>query len=58
MDPDQRALFDEAMAADLAAVETQLEALQSPGALGYRPPTAALAATRFCRSVAFCRTVV
>ena len=30
MDPDQRALFDETMAADLAAVETQLEALQAP----------------------------
>ena len=30
MDPDQRALFDETMAADLAAVETQLQALQAP----------------------------
>ncbi len=30
MDPDQRALFDEAMAADLAAVETQLESLRAP----------------------------
>ncbi|WP_297919794.1 IS66 family transposase [Metallibacterium sp.] len=30
MDPDQRALFDETMAADLAAVETQLQALRAP----------------------------
>lgn len=29
MDPDQRALFDEAMDADIAAVEAELEALQS-----------------------------
>lgn len=29
MDPEQRALFDEAMAADIAAVETALEALQT-----------------------------
>jgi transposase len=28
MDPEQRALFDETMAADIAAVETELEALQ------------------------------
>lgn len=32
MDPEQRALFDETMAADIAAVETELEALQSPEA--------------------------
>lgn len=32
MDPDQRALFEESMAADIAAVQTQLEALQSPEA--------------------------
>ena len=31
MDPQQRALFDEAMAADIAAVETELEGLQSEG---------------------------
>ena len=30
MDPEQRALFDETMAADIAAVQTELEALQSP----------------------------
>lgn len=30
MDPAQRALFDESMAADIAAVEAQLEALQAP----------------------------
>jgi len=30
MDPDQRALFDETMAADIAAVEAELDALQSP----------------------------
>jgi transposase len=30
MDPAQRALFEEAMAADIAAVEAELEALQSP----------------------------
>lgn len=29
MDPEQRALFDEAVAADIAAVETELEGLQS-----------------------------
>lgn len=29
MDPDQRSLFDEAMAADIAAVESELEALRS-----------------------------
>ena len=29
MDPDQRSLFDEAIAADLAAVEAQLEALKA-----------------------------
>ena len=38
MDPDQRALFEEAMAADLAAVEVQLQALQSPTAPRPRPP--------------------
>lgn len=32
MDPAQRALFDETMAADIAAVEAELEALQSPPA--------------------------
>lgn len=31
MDPDQRALFDEAMDADIAAVEAELEALQASG---------------------------
>lgn len=30
MNPEQRNLFDEAIAADIAAVETELEALQSP----------------------------
>ncbi|MBA3931303.1 MAG: hypothetical protein C0521_17125, partial [Xanthomonas sp.] len=35
MDPAQRALFEESMAADIAAVEAQLEALQSP-----EPPSA------------------
>jgi hypothetical protein len=30
MDPERQALFDETMAADIAAVETELEALQSP----------------------------
>jgi transposase len=30
MDPQQRSLFDEAMAADIAAVEDELEALRSP----------------------------
>ncbi len=30
MDPAQRALFEESMAADIAAVEAQLEALQAP----------------------------
>ena len=32
MDPAQRALFEETMAADIAAVEAELEALQSPAA--------------------------
>lgn len=32
MDPAQRALFDESMAADIAAVEAELEALQAPPA--------------------------
>jgi transposase len=32
MDPDQRVLFDDALSADIAAVEAQLEALQSPEA--------------------------
>lgn len=32
MDPEQRALFDESIAADLAAVEAKLEALKSPPA--------------------------
>ena len=44
MDPDQRALFDEAMAADLAAVEVQLEALQSPTAPRTPPKRAPLPA--------------
>ncbi len=35
MDPAQRALFDESMAADIAAVEAQLQALQAP-----EPPSA------------------
>ncbi len=30
MDPEQRALFEESMAADIAAVEAELEALQTP----------------------------
>jgi len=30
MDPEQRALFEETMAADIAAVETELESLQAP----------------------------
>lgn len=30
MNPEQRALFDEALTADIAAVETQIEALQPP----------------------------
>jgi transposase len=33
MDPAQRALFEESMAADIAAVEAELEALQSPPAM-------------------------
>lgn len=32
MNPEQRALFDDAIAADIAAVETELEALQAPAA--------------------------
>ncbi|EQD55124.1 transposase IS66, partial [mine drainage metagenome] len=39
MDPDQRALFDETMAADLAAVETQLQALQAPASAATPAPT-------------------
>jgi transposase len=38
MDPDQRALFDETMAADLAAVETQLQALQAPASAATPAP--------------------
>ncbi|MDB5971720.1 MAG: transposase, partial [Hydrocarboniphaga sp.] len=30
MNPEQRALFDDAIASDIAAVETEIEALQSP----------------------------
>ncbi len=37
MDPAQRALFDEAMAEDIAAVEAQLEALQPPAQTPSRP---------------------
>ncbi len=38
MDPEQRALFDESMAADIAAVEAEIEALQTPAAgAGPRP---------------------
>lgn len=40
MDPDQRALFDETLSADIAAVEAELDALRSPEA------TAQAAATR------------
>lgn len=41
MDPDQRALFDEAMAADIAAVEAELEELQQQDApAAPRPRTA------------------
>ncbi len=32
MDPDQRALFDETLSADIAAVEAELDALRSPAA--------------------------
>lgn len=32
MNPEQRALFDEAVAADIAAVQTQIESLRSPSA--------------------------
>ena len=38
MDPDQWALFDEAMAADLAAVEVQLQALQAPASAATPAP--------------------
>jgi transposase len=39
MDPEQRALFDEAVAADIAAVETELEGLQSEdGKTPAKPP--------------------
>lgn len=38
MDPDQRSLFDEAMAADIAAVEAELADLQSPSTKAARPP--------------------
>lgn len=37
MNPEQRSLFDDAIAADIAAVETELEALQSPAVRSTRP---------------------
>lgn len=37
MNPEQRALFEEAMAADLAAVEAELEALREPAAPTTKP---------------------
>jgi len=37
MDPDQRALFDETLSADIAAVEAELDALRSPEASAVRP---------------------
>ncbi|MGH8031170.1 MAG: IS66 family transposase, partial [Luteimonas sp.] len=40
MDPDQRALFDEAMAADLAAVEAELDALREIPTPATKPRTA------------------
>lgn len=38
MDPAQRELFDEAMAADIAALEAELEALRAPANPAARPP--------------------
>lgn len=38
MDPEQRALFDETMAADIAAVQTELEALQASAAAQTKAP--------------------
>ena len=38
MDPAQRELFDEAMAADIAALETELEALREPAKPAVRSP--------------------
>ncbi len=38
MDPAQRELFDEAMAADIAALETELAALREPAQPAARPP--------------------
>lgn len=38
MNPEQRSLFDEAIAADIAAVETELEALQPPAVRNPRQP--------------------
>ena len=37
MDPDQRALFDETLSADIAAVEAELDALRSPEAGAAKP---------------------